>query len=197
MGTWNNVVLTDLWCALIVAPTLWRAIGDAFERRGAGAIGAAAPAGAIVLLFLCCFPTRLPPSAKQYEWARALDVALQRDVDSNKRVLLPHGVVALLHAGVTETPKDRMVSVLELAKGERTDLSAPTRDRIKNQYYDRIYLYFAWYDFGVLNLIEDHYEMIEELPPSGDPPNLDELLMGSQGIMHYSVKILRPKGSAR
>jgi hypothetical protein len=98
----------------------------------------------LALLVTLC-PVKLPPTPAMYAYGEALDSAIQADVAAGRHVLLGHGTMPLIRAGLTAPPLDRANSALEmLAGGRGLDLKAMV-GRFRDRAYDRIYVNTGWY----------------------------------------------------
>jgi hypothetical protein len=177
-GTWNNLGIVDYWLALLVIPSLWRLVD---VRAAAG--------GALLLLLVAAFPTKLAPSPGQYAYGRALDERLGADLAAGRRVLLPHGTMPLLRAGSRDVPLDRAATSNELTLAGKSALGG-TRARIEEQHYDRIYLVVPAYPKDVLDAIEATYRETERLPGDATPHVDDEYYTGYQGFLHEPVRVM-------
>ena len=170
-GSWNNLVVFDVWSALLVVPWLWLTAArfldaeraDGPERRSfepRREVLAPLPVGALLLLLLTVFPTRAWPSRAHYQTGRELDSELRAAHRRHENVLVAHGTMSLIRAGYREVPLDRANTILEMSAARELGRAA-TRSRITAKFYDRVYLPAAaeWYG-PLLALIETNYEQV-------------------------------------
>lgn len=184
----NNIGIVDAWCAWIVVPALWSGF---LVKSREGAAGAASFAGALLLiLLLTLVPTKVAPSQREYVWAEMLQDKISADAKLNKKILLPHGAPALIRAGIYTVPFDRMVSVYEYLLARREFLMAGIRKRVVEKYYDRIYLFMAWFGDDIIKLIYENYHESERVDGLGSSPEIHA--SGFQGMMNSPVIILEP-----
>jgi len=188
MGVWNNLVPLDVWAFLLVAPTL--------VTRATAAVGLESRLrwALVLALLVTLFPAKVPPSAAMYAYGEALDSAIQADVAAGKHVLLAHGTMPLIRAGVTAVPLDRGNSNLEmLAGGRDPDLRAMV-DRFHTHVYDRIYVNTGWYGM-MMSAIEAAYRESDTIPPaallSGVP--LSFVLLAGHDRILKPIHIYVPK----
>lgn len=142
-GLFNNLVILDLWAALLVLPAL---IEHGRERI--------TPAAALVLLTLGLYPTKRPPLPDHMRYGRELENALR--ADAGKPTLVAHGTAAWIRSGLRDVPLDRSNSVLELdAAGLASE--AATAARIRSRHYDRIYIAWPRYPPEIETALREHY----------------------------------------
>jgi hypothetical protein len=188
MGTWNNLIIFQLWLLLLVWPALgwwlspWTPVdeqgavvvlNDKGRRLGPGADGRdwrlhvllAVLTGLFVMLLL---PTRLPPNRSMYAACESVQTRIDADLKAGRKILVAHGTTYQLHAGSHEVPLDRANSYLELMVAGLEDRTR-TATRIHERYYDRIYLTVPeWYGPSVLSEMETNYVVTEVVPkPQG------------------------------
>lgn len=84
-------------------------------------------------------------------------------VRNGDRVLLAHGTAWLIKAGALDVPLDRANSILEINVAHR-EADLGTLQRIKNPYYDRIFINSLWYGPRIEGAIQEHYEKVGEIP---------------------------------
>jgi hypothetical protein len=176
MGTWNNLIIFEIWMTLLVWP---------FFALLAGSFPAAKPAprelsalpwdsrllpamvcALVVFFLLLLVPMKVPPRPGDYAFAHQLEDAVRADLKAGRKVLLTHSSEILIRAGITEPPLDRCNSVLELFAGRLDDKSG-IKSRLNAHYYDRIYLVMGdWYESNVLAVINRNYETNYVIPKS-------------------------------
>lgn len=194
MGSWNNFTIVDVWLGVVALPGTWALLEPQAEESSPdlapldqrnGFLAAAL----LAVLCIMLLPLKIPPSDGQYAFGKALDKAITADVQQGKRILLPHGAMPLIHAGMTEAPRDRSNSVLEM---RMAGLDVPeTKARLEMRYYSRIYLFLAdWYGRDVLDLIERNYHEVAVLPGDRTPQYADDYLAGYGNYMRQPVRVL-------
>jgi hypothetical protein len=184
MGTWNNLIIFQLWLLLVVWPALgwWLSHAQAGERgsnlrdsvanRMDAAPGAVARdwrldvllAVLVTLFVLLLLPTRLPPNRSMYAACESVQKRVDADIEAGRKVLVAHGMMFQIRAGSHQIPLDRANSNLELMVAGLED-RARTATRIREGFYDRIYLTVPdWYGPAVLSEIETNYVLTEVIP---------------------------------
>jgi hypothetical protein len=150
---------------------------------------------ALVILGLACFlgsliPTKRAPDDRHYKFGDTLTSMIRNDVQQGKSVLLSHGSMPLLLAGLDEVPLDRGNSVLELGSAGMAS-STGTAQRIMARAYDRIYLISAWwYGQEIGDLLDVHYQSVGEIPSA---PIFEGLGAGYQDFLLGPAVILKPR----
>lgn len=104
-----------------------------------------------------------------YQYCETYEKLVADDYREGKRILVPHGTMVLIRAGDREVPLDRINSVLELRSGGMAHL-AGTAGRIRNRYYDRIYMpdfdlliSSSWYGDEIVAELEANYQEVERI----------------------------------
>ena len=199
MGTWNNLIVLEVWMLLIVWPFFGslvmspglrteteNAISLApFEHRGMRQ----AACVLIVVLIVLLGPTKLPPKPAQFEYCHTIEERIRHDLKAGRNVLVSHGTMFLIRAGSRDVPLDRANSVLELiagGKGNKSGMSA----RIADHFYDRIYLISEdWYGKELLADINENYVSVSTVKG----PSFQALAaLGFQALMD-DCEILIPR----
>jgi hypothetical protein len=197
-GMWNNFTIVDVWLAVIAIPSAWAMLVDHPELEKRSPNTRAIAAGVLALLVILLVPLKLPPSPGHYAFGTALDNAIKSDLSRGKRVLLPHGTMPFIRAGVLAPQLDRSNSVLEL-RTAGFDISA-TKARIAQGYYARIYMFQTdWYGREIQQLIERNYHQVGVIPGDLSPTSVDDFLSGYGDYMRAPVRVLdvNPPGEAR
>jgi hypothetical protein len=178
MGGWNNLGVVDLWASVLVLPVLWQHVITLLERTESPPTAAALPVGALVLLLLTTPPTRLPPTPAHWEYCRLLDRKIQEAVGRGERVLLAHGAMPLLRAGLREVPRDRANSALELVYARQSGKMGMGA-RLEQRRYDRIFVNgtLGWYG-PMQATIQKSYKVVETILASGALPGA----RGTEGL---------------
>jgi hypothetical protein len=176
MGMWNNLIIFEIWMILTVWPFFGRLADFLAAARPAPHDDASPPwdprlvpatvCALTVLFILLLVPMKVPPRPGDYAFARRLEDAVRADVQAGRRVLVSHSTEVLLHSGVTDVPRDRANSVLEMVAGN-LDSESDMEARINAHYYDRIYLLLDfWYGTNLLNAIHRNYDTNYVIPRS-------------------------------
>ena len=160
LGLFNNLVVIDLWAALLVVPTLL-SMARAYLDKPTGEAGAVA-AGALALLSLGLYPTKRVPTEEHRRYGRELERALRNDLDAGRSVLVAHGTAAWIRAGMRDVPLDRSNSVLELQLA-KLQHQAHTSKRFAAKHYDRVYVSWPPYDLETLKALEANYRRQETI----------------------------------
>jgi hypothetical protein len=140
------------------------------------------------LLLLSMVPTRQGPATEHYRYAREVERAVQTDLAAGKRVLVSHGAMFHIHAGVREPLLDRSNSVLELGQGGCESL-AGTRARVLAHYYDRIYQNSHFYFPSVYDALRRAYRTVTRVSEAAPP--FTEYRWGWQ-FLTPTVQVLEP-----
>jgi len=122
--------IVGLWGFLVV----WPCLAGHQATRPPGVLATTV----IALLVLVLVPQRIPPTSATYRYAERLDEAIASDVAAGRRVLLAHGTMPLVHAGVTGVPRDRADAISMSGLVRPHDLTGMTI-RLRTGSYDRIY----------------------------------------------------------
>lgn len=181
MGAWNNLGILDFWAALALWPVLYTLATD--PGRASPAMYWLNRAGAIALI-LTLVTQHAPPGASDYAVAARLEAMLRADRAAGRRVLLAHGTAALVRSGYTEVPFDRANSVGELNVAG-VGYRAGTLMRIRNSYYDRIYLNSAWYGPEIDQEIRRRYQRRDIITGTGAM----DYARGFQGLLMEGSEI--------
>jgi hypothetical protein len=171
MGIWNNLVIFQLWLVLLVWPALAVWFRRAANRPGAGADEGRlldwTIATSLVLFAGLLFPPKTPADPAMYAACNEIQKMVDADIQTGRKVLIGHGMMYLLRAGSKEVPLDRTNSILELKAAGHENLSQ-FPDRIRQRYYDRLYLTVEhWYPPEFIAEIDKHYRVqtIVKQPP--------------------------------
>jgi len=198
MGMWNNLIIFEVWFIMLVWPFFGmlldslaaksapqNRVADEPDRR----IIPTAIVALMVLFLVLIFPMKMPPRPGYYAYGRAIEAAVQRDIQAGRKVLVSHGTEFLIRSGDTEIPRDRANSILELDAGKFGSLSE-MRARINARYYDRIYLIMGtWYGPDIIGDINRNYAMDSVI---SSPPYKVRLVYGYGELME-DCKILSPR----
>jgi hypothetical protein len=202
-GSWNNLAIIEVWMAVLALPVLASEIRERrpsrrdHDRGGKSRpikIGALAT-HSLVILGLGCFlaslmPTKRAPNDRHFKFGETLTSMIRNDVQQGKSVLLSHGTMPLLLAGLDTVPVDRAISILELETAG-IESSAGTAQRIKDQVYDRIYLVKDdWYGREIHDLLDTYYKPAGEIPGA---PALEGYRAGFQVLLQGPAAILEPR----
>jgi hypothetical protein len=199
MGMWNNLIICEIWMAMIVWPFFAMLANSLTAARPAPREFSALPWDSRVLpwtvvaltlgFLLLLVPMKVPPRAGDYAFAHQLENAVRADLQAGRKVLLSHSTEILIRAGVTNPPLDRANSILELFAGN-LDSRADTISRINAHYYDRIYLLVGdWYQTNTFNAIQANYAVDYVIPKS---PYKSRLIYG-YGELFDSCPVLSPR----
>jgi len=117
-GTWNNLIIFQLWLAVLVGPALAVWLNPA---RPVSAPGAHREPhfnfllGALVLIFIgLLIPTRFPASREMVNVCVAVQARVTADVQAGRRILVAQGMMYQLRAGSREIPLDRVNSIVDI-----------------------------------------------------------------------------------
>jgi hypothetical protein len=179
LGTWNNLGILDLWAAALVVPVLWHHAMTLLDQGPAS--GAALPVALLGLLLLTLPPTRIPPSRAHWDYGHQLDRKVKEAKARGENVLLAHGTMPLLRAGLLEVPRDRANSAWEMVIGGLSDGLA-IRARLAQAHYDRIIGNGTLDWYGPMRaIINKHYRVVETIPAAGALPGA----RGTEGLDHH------------
>jgi hypothetical protein len=201
-GSWNNLAIIEVWMAVLALPVLaseirawWPSRQDPAGDGKSRAIKIGALASRfLVLLGLACFlgslmPTKRAPDDRHYTFGDTLTSMIRDDVKQGKSVLLSHGTMPLLLAGLGTVPLDRAVSILDL-EAAGMESSAGTAQRIVAQDYDRIYLIKGyWYGRHINQLLDTYYRPVGEIPST---PSFEGYRSGFQPLLLGPAVIMEP-----
>jgi hypothetical protein len=202
-GSWNNLAIIEVWMAVLALPVLASEIRERWPSRpdqaGGGkprTIGFGALATqSLVLLGLACFlgslmPTKRAPDDRHYKFGDTLTSMIRNDVQQGKSVLLSHGTMPLLLAGLETVPLDRAVSILDM-EAAGMESSAGTAQRIVALDYDRIYLIKGyWYGRYINHLLDTHYRPVGEIAGA---PTFEGYRAGFQVLLPGPAVIMEPR----
>lgn len=121
-------------------------------------------AGAIAQRLQRMFLPGLIVVAAWWLWAQLIGQVCER-VAFPWDLLLAHGTMPLIRAGVQGVPCDRANSILELRTGDAL-VPKPFLARLDRGYYDRIYINSAWYGPGLDRAIARKYRLVQTLGPA-------------------------------
>lgn len=173
-GTWNNLMIFALWLFLLLWPAVgvwlaglpekFRATETTFHHWLAAVLG-------IFVLLLA--PTRLPADKKIHAACAEIQDRITADIHAGRRVLVAQGTMYQLRAGSKEIPLDRANSIADL-KAAGFSNRVKTVERIRNHYYDRLYLAVEdWYDDEMRAAIREHYQT-DKVIAKPDTPDRSE-----------------------
>lgn len=192
MGAWNNLGIVCLWGFVVTLPVLWRTLSETAAQKAFAPMALAA--GSLLLLLCAMIPLKQPPTPAQYAYGENLEARIRADVREGRRVLLPHGTMPLVRAGMKDIPFDRSNTVLELNMALLPDV-AKTKWRIEHHHYDRIYMLAAdFYGAPACNAIQKHFREVEVLPGDQTPAFLDDYLSGYQNFMRAPLRVMEWAG---
>ena len=137
LGLYNNIVVIDLWAAMLVVPRLYEWCRTGLDLNGKRANVVAA--SVLTILVVGLYPVKRAPLSAHYRYGRELEKLLTEDIAAGRKVLVAHGTAAWIRAGLRTVPLDRSNSVLELDIGGDAR-RAHTAKRFQGQDYDRIYI---------------------------------------------------------
>jgi hypothetical protein len=166
-GLFNNIIVIDLWAAMLVLPSLVALAHRELERRADSPLGIVA-AATLVVIGLGLYPTKRQPLRDHWRYGRELEAALREDRAASRRVLVAHGTAAWLRAGLRDVPRDRSNSVLELDAAHRAD-DAETAARFAARHYDRIYVGWPRYADDMEEALRKHYRKVGTIAPVSLP----------------------------
>jgi hypothetical protein len=187
-GLWNNIVVIDVWLAILVVPTLLALSYEHIDLRP-GLFGSAT-AAALAIATVGAYPSKRLPPADLYRYGRELEASLRADFAAGRHVLVGHGTAALIRAGYRDVPLDRSNSVLEMVAGRRDALAA-TDVRLGAHAYDRVYLNWPTYGERIDAALMRNYSVVTRI----EAAQLDEVSMDVGYINHMSpqIVVLEPK----
>jgi hypothetical protein len=190
-GTWNNLIIHQLWLLLLVLPALGVWLGRASLPSSSDQAPFNFLVGAVLTLFvLALLPTRFPADRAMQDCCAAVQERVTADIKAGRRVMVAHGTMYRLRAGSREIPLDQATSVVELgAAGFGGQIN--TAARIRSHYYDRLYLPMEeWYDEATRAAIHQHYAVDEVIP---QPKSPDRVELGRWLVLMGECKILSPR----
>ena len=190
-GTWNNIIIYQLWLLLLVLPALSVWLG----RLNAAKLELHAPfnfvlATVVTGFVLMLLPTRYPADRTMYDCCAAVQSRVTLDLKAGRRVLVAYGTMYQLRAGSREIPLDRACSIGDL---RAAGISSRVKlvERVRAHYYDRLYLAVEeWYDDDMRRAIHEHY-LIDEVIPR--PDCHDRLEVGRSLSLIGECKIMSPR----
>jgi hypothetical protein len=176
MGIWNNLIIFEIWMAMIVWPFFALLANSLVTARPAppeltglqwdSRLLPTTVCAITVLFLLLLLPMRVPPRPGDYAFGHRLEDAVRADLQAGRKVLLTHSTEILVRAGITDPPIDRANSVLELFAG-KLDSKSDIKSRLDAHYYDRIYMVAGdWYESNVLAVIDRNYMTNDVIPRS-------------------------------
>lgn len=192
-GLYNNLVVVDLWAAMLVVPTLITFAHRQLEHRPLRTPGLVA-AGALALVVLGLYPVKRAPRGGHSRYGRELEAALRADIEAGRRVLVAHGTAAWIRAGLRTVPLDRSNSVFELVAARHDEL-AHTDRRLASRHYDRIYVGWPAYGDRIDDVLHANYTAIESISPVRLPdPAID---VGWSPQMTAKIIVYAPRPAPR
>lgn len=171
MGAQNNLTL----CRLML---MVGALAFVLEQRERVAAALA------TMLAVALVPVKALPTADLYRYCTEVQRALDDAVLKGERVLLAHGTAWLIRAGALDVPLDRANSILEVNVARR-EADLGTLQRIRERYYDRIFLNSPWYGPVIEAAIRENYAQVGEIPFGQHPLGYKR---GFQGLF-FTVQI--------
>lgn len=190
-GTWNNLIIHQLWLFLLVWPVLviWfrrlkttDSVSDANFTYATGVV--------LVLFLLALLPTRFPMGRQVYVACQEIQNRVTADITAGKRVLIAHGTMYQLRAGSREIPLDRANTIVDLGAAGLSD-QVGTVTRIKNHYYDRLYLAVEdWYDPAMREAFRKYYQVDTIIPK---PDVSDRIELGRSLVLIGDCIIMSPR----
>lgn len=188
LGTPNSLFIVDLWLALAVVPLAWT-IATRGDSEAPSPLVRAGAAGLLLLLVVALVPSKMRPSAVHWKTLEQMDAAVAQDLRDGKRILVSSAVMPQVHAGRLDVPLDREACTWELGWAERLHL-ASTNGRLRDRYYDKVYVHTNLHHAETRRLIEAGY--VDEHFIEGDNKSVaaDELMFGFQGFQHAPIRIM-------
>ena len=169
MGNWNNLAVIEAWATVPFVPYLLMLLrNDAIEENGeigSRSLDIFARATTVVLAFslvYCYMPTKDSPRQVHYDYSRSIERSVAKDLKAGKRVLVAHGTSFLIRNKSRQIPLDRSNSFLELAVAGKTGMTGIER-RIRERYYDKIYLNSVWYPPGINQVLLENYREVARI----------------------------------
>jgi hypothetical protein len=139
------------------------------------------------MLALAVVPVKALPTTDLYRYGNEVQRAMDEAVRNGERVLVAHGTAWLIKAGALDIPLDRANSILEVnTAGRAQDLG--TLQRIRDRYYDRIFLNSDWYGPVIEGAVRDNYDKVAEIPYAHHPGGYDRGFQGLFVPMQIYVK---------
>jgi len=171
----NSWTLIDAFLFLII----WPVIGVGINRSNVLTKAAA------FALIIALYPIKELPTFADYEYGREIELALGKDLQAGRRVLLAHGTAALLRAGYDEIPRDRALSIYETVYAHMPQTDGVKR-RIREHYYDRIYLDIPpiWYGKPVVELLLSNYTVAAQIAG----PQKDHGFRGGHSLLRHGYQ---------
>lgn len=169
MGTWNNLIIIQLWLLFAVWPALalWLlppARSRANNSEDTGLFNWTFAMALVVFVGLL-LPPKKPAHPAMVAACTEIQQQVDADVKAGRRILVGHGMMYLLRAGAKDVPLDRVNSILELKAGQLASRSH-FPERLRQHYYDRLYLTLEdWYPPEFVSEINRHYEVQSVVKP--------------------------------
>jgi hypothetical protein len=174
MGNWNNLTVIEVWAAVAFIPFVFTLLRtEAFETIGyAGSepLDGFVRATIVVLAFCLVYfyiPPKDIPRQSHYEYCRKIEASVKQDLEAGKRVLVAHGTSFQLRNQSRQIPLDRSNSYLELYEAGKTGLTGTER-RVRERYYDKIYLNSLWFSPNLDEIIRENYREVARIPAPVD-----------------------------
>lgn len=177
-GAINNLVAARVFLVLGAVPGVihfaWR------QRLRLTIVG-------VLVATVFLMPLKALPTGQTRYYADQLQAAVSEAADQGGPVLLAHGTVPLMKAGLTDVPLDRAESVLQLDLGGELD-RVDTFKRIEDRYYDRIILNTPTFGGDIEAAIFDNYREIGRILAPRHDQGID---IGSQSLFNEVIILER------
>ena len=164
-GTWNNLIIFSLWCFLLLWPAIGVWLSSLEQKFGAPVLAFDHWLAVTLVLFaILLLPTRFPPDDRMLAACAEIQDSVTADIRAGRRILVAHGTMYQLRAGSKEIPLDRVNSIVDL-KAAGFSNRVRTVERIRNHYYDRLYLVVEdWYDDEMRAAFKEYYQTDRIIP---------------------------------
>jgi hypothetical protein len=174
MGWINNLGLIEVWAAVPSIPFLFSLLGDSTVKEDGDSesdpLGNFVRATTALLSFgliYCYLPTKDTPQQSHYDYCRKFEGMVKADLDAGKRVLVAHGMSFQIRNNSSAIPLDRSNSFLELGVSGKIGLTGTER-RVREGYYDMIYLNSEWYSPELRAAILENYKEVARIGAPAD-----------------------------
>jgi hypothetical protein len=194
MGTWNNLIIFQLWLLLL----MWPAVALWLSPRRNSASSPSPEVGLfnwfvaamLTVFILLLFPPKTPAHRLMTAACTEIQNQVSADMQAGRKVLVGHGLMYQLRAGSKEVPLDRVNSILELKAAGFAERSR-FLERIRQHYYDRLYLTTEfWYPPEFVAEIDKYYQTQSLLPR---PDCSDHIDSGRYVALIAPCRILVPR----